>query len=192
MAGISGGSCAGGGAGTGLIGKETPLHAVHQDCAKTAGNCLTDAKGLFKNALEHGGDDSDIFDDQEEGDGKVTGGHDGNQHVENFNGGVFAENNDSGQQNKDNRRIDRRNAESILKSGRDGIADDLADPTPADETGDGKQHSEKRVAPASAPHLLHKMVNVVSRTAPVAAVKGVLFLMELCQSGLDESGGGTD
>ena len=76
----------------------------------------------------------------------------------------------------------------IFKGRRDGVADDLADAAPADESGDSEKDCSHR-PPAAASLLDEKMMDIVSRTAPVAAVQRILFLIDLCQCSFREGSG---
>ena len=183
---------AGGGSGAGLVGKQAPLHAVHQHGAKAAGHRLPQAEGLLEDPLKNRRQQRRVFQNQHDGHEEVAPGHDGHQHIQHLHGGVFPENDDRRQSHQHHRGVNRRDAEGVFKGGGDGVADDLADAAPAGEAGQGEQHGGDAAAGAAPPPGGEVVVDVVGGAAPVAAVEGVRLFVELCQGGLDEGGGGAN
>ena len=186
-------SGAGGGAGAGLVGKQPPLHPVHDHRAKAPRRGLAQTERLLKDAAEHIGQDGDIHTDEDEGDDKVAGRHDGHQHIQHPHGGVLPQYDGGGQGCQHNSGVNGLDVKGVLEGGGHGVGDDLADAAPADQAGDGKQRRQNRVPPQfPAPPLLDKAVDIIGRPSPPAAVQRVFFLMELGQGGLNESGGRAD
>ena len=71
----------------------------------------------------------------------------------------------------------------ILERGTDRITDHLADTTPADQAGDGKQGRDQKSSAVFAGFLFKEFMDIVSRTAPVAAIEriwGFVFLGKRC------------
>ena len=72
------------------------------------------------------------------------------------------------------------------------LSDDLTDSAPADQSRNGEQNGDDRPFELLFAHLFCKVVNVVGRTAVVAAVEGVFSFVRLRQRAFNERGGRTE
>ncbi len=76
----------------------------------------------------------------------------------------------------------------FLKRRSHGVADYLTDTAPADQTGNGKQNSRQNVSFFLLEVVFNQIVNVVGRTAAVAAVQRIFFFVKLCERSFDKRG----
>ena len=189
---LRGGSGARSGTGTGLVGEQSPLDAVHHDGAESAGGYLAKPECLGENASEDRGQEINVDDDEDDRHQQIDACHDRYHDVQHPDGGIFAKNDDRTQDDQDDGGVQRRNMECIFKSGCHGVADHLADAEPADQAGEGKQHGQWHITTFFTASLLKIFMNIVSRTAPPSAVERVFFFVELGESCLDKCGGRAD
>ena len=197
MADISGSGSTWSRSASGLIRKQTAFDPVHQHGTESTGSHLTKTKSFFKNPLEHRRECTDIFDDDKQCDQEITAGHDWNNDIQDVNGGIFAKNNDRSHNDEEDRGVQRRNVKCILYGGTYGVADNLTDAAPADQARDRKQNRDQAVTFLFCRSVLlfrfflcHKIVDVVGRTAAVAAVERILLAVDLSQCALCKSSGG--
>ena len=187
-----GGSGTGGGAGAGFVGEKTTLDSVHQHSAETAGRCLTEPEGFLKDPGKNAGNLPVIDGDDKKRDEKVADSHDGNNGIQYLHRGIFPKDDDSGNDDQKNARVKGRDRKGICEGRGHGIADDLADATPADQAGNSEEHGDQYITLFPSKSFFDQMMDIVGGPAAVAAVERILFLMELSQGGFNEGGGGTD
>ena len=184
--------CSSGGVGcgttAGLIGEQAALDAVHQGCAESAGHDLTQTEGLLNDAGEDAGQQGCVLDDDHEGDQDVGNRHDGDHDIQDLDGGVLTQDDHRSQSHQEHSGIDGLDVESVFKGGGDGVADDLADAAPADEACHAEEDGQNVLLAVLAVEILE----VMGGAAAIAAVDGVLFLVQLGQGGFHECGGGAD
>ena len=184
--------CTGSGAASRLIGKKASFYSVHQHDAKSAGNSLTKSESFFKNPFKYSRHTSKICKYNKQRDHKIKHCHHRHQKIQNFNRCILPKHDHSCDHYQHDGSIHRRNIKSIFERRRDGIADNLTDPTPADQAGNSKQNGKQNLFSFSALFFFPVTVDIVGRTAPVATIKRILFFIELCQGCFDKSSGGTD
>ena len=188
MADLGGSGGAGSGAGTCLIGKQSPLDTVHQRPTEGPRRGLTQAEGLLHDVSEDPGQQSGVFHNDKNRQQKIEPRHDGHNHVQHLHTGVFPQHHHRRQCHQHHRRHDGRDGEGILEGGGDGVADDLAHAAPAQKARQSKGHGQDAflLPPAE------KGVDVIGRAAPVAAEQGVTLLIKLSQGGFHEGSGGAN
>ena len=135
MADVGGGSGTGGGTGTGLVGKQSPFCAVHDDGAQAPGHSLAKPESFQENALEDRRKLACVFYDDKDGDQKIADSHHRHHDIQHLDGGVFAQYDDGGESHQGDGGVKGRDVESIFKGGGNGVSDDLADAAPADQAG---------------------------------------------------------
>lgn len=185
---VGSGSGTWGRAGAGFIREESALDSVHQHSAKSTGNCLTKPKCLREDAGEDRWEKRQISGDDEERDHEKSARHDRHEEIEEPDCRISLKHNDRGEDHENDRRDKWRDLKRILKCRAYRVADDLADATPADQTGDCKQTGNQGVRLLSAGFLLYKMVDVVGRSAVVSTVERIRLLVFLGENCLDKCG----
>lgn len=186
------GRCTGGGAGAGFVGEQSPFYAIHEHCAKASCNCLPQAESLRENLPEYGGQGRCVFQNNKQCDYKVAPGHNGYQDVQYLDCGMFAQYDDCGQDHQHNGCVQGRNPEGVIKGRGNGVTDYLADTTPADQAGYGKEYGDQAAPALRWFPALYKIMDIISRSAAISAVERVFFFMELCQGCLCKCSGGAD
>ena len=190
---ISRSGCTGGRAGAGFIGEQTAFYPVHDHCTDgTAGN-LSQAEGFGEDAFKNSGKQKDIFEDRDQCDCEEAACHDGDDHIQNLYRCISSQNDDGGNGSQKDGCHQRRDAEGIFHGGGHGVADDLTDTAPTDQTGQGKQYCHDGI-----PHFLGlfssfscgEYVDISCGAAAKAAIQGVFFLIDLRQCCFHISGGG--
>ena len=141
---LGGSRRAGSGTGSGFIGEQAALYAIHKDCAEATGYGLPHAKRFGEDPDKDGRKLRQVDQDDKYGQQEKANRHDRNHDIQNLYGGIFLEYDDCSQNHKDNGRENRRNLECICKRRAHGVTDDLADAAPADKAGDGKQAGKDR------------------------------------------------
>ena len=183
-----GGSGAWSGAGTGFIRKQTTLYTVHQNSTKTAGCHLTKSEGFLKNACKHRRNLTEVDCDDKQCDKEIADCHDRNYKIQHLYGCIFPQYDDCRKNHQHDTGVKRRNGKCIFKRRSHGVADYLTDTAPADQTGNGKQNSRQNVSFFLLEVVFNQIVNVVGRTAAVAAVQRIFFFVKLCERSFDKRG----
>ena len=129
---------AGGGTGACLVGEQPSLHTIHQNGSKASGRNLPESKGLLENSYKHAGKRREVIDDNKHRQKKIEACHHRNNHVQNLHGNIPSKDNDRCHHAQNDCRCKRRYMKGIVQCRGYRITDDLADPAPADQAGNGK------------------------------------------------------
>lgn len=125
--------------------KKASFYSVHQHDAKSAGNSLTKSESFFKDPFKYSRHTSKICKYNKQRDHKIKHCHYRHQKIQNFNRCILPKHDHSCDHYQHDGSIQRRNIKSIFERRRDGIADNLTDPTPADQAGNGKQNGKQNL-----------------------------------------------
>ena len=176
------------GAGTGLVGEKSAFYAVHQHSAEAACRHLAQSERFLKNPCKHRWNLTEVDGDDEQGNKEVADCHHRNNKIQHLYRRVFPKNDDRGEDHQHDTGVKRRNGKCIFKRRSHGVADYLTDAAPADQAGNGEQDSRQNVSFFLLETVFNQIVNVVGRTAAVAAVQRIFFFVKLCERSFDKRG----
>ena len=107
-----------------------------------------------------------IFDNNKNGNQKIKCSHYRNNNIQYFYRCIFPQHDDCSQSHKKNSRKKRRDGKCIIKGRGYGIADNLTDSAPTEQTGQGKQDTDDTAFFS----FCKKIMDIIGRTAPVSSV----------------------